>query len=560
VATDPLELDVESLNTLDTRRRVLLVVAADALRAALVDPLVAAGFNVRALDDTAGLEAAIDGYRPQLVVLGDEFASTTGRQAALALRAHGATFSVPVAAVLELPSVAAVLHWLSVGVVDVWALPLTREVASRTKALLDECDLTDVQGAPAHERLLAFARRTSLSGTLSVYPGTPFEGTATFVDGALAEACLGPQRDLRALEQLVAHDEAPMEWVDASVVTQPTQFVPAPGHPTRVLVIEDVATIAAMVKKTLEHAGYQVDTAADGREGLTAALTHPYDLAVVDLNLPLLDGWGLLRQLRDDPVARECAVLVLSAHDELVETLRAARAGARAYLHKTGKAKELLDAAALLARPRAQAWTALSHPLGPVTLDVRQLGAVWTLRALAELDCAGRLVVEDELARYEVQLARGLLVSVTGQVGSRRVTGRVALELLLGARGAGRFTPLELRTPPDAPWVFDEVQAACDAVTLASRRRLDKAVANPAALLMNSELARLFARVATTRELAVMNALGSAPTTFEALVAASRQPDEVVHDALCELLRRGVLSSEVEPDAEGLEASTRAPF
>jgi CheY-like chemotaxis protein len=133
---------------------------------------------------------------------------------------------------------------------------------------------------------------------------------------------------------------------------------------------------------------------------------------VVDLNLPRLDGCGLLRRLRDDVVARESAVLVLSAQQDDVDTLKTARVGARAYLKKSGRTKDLLSAVALLAAPRARAWASLEQRQ-QTQVELRSVGAVWLLRALAELDCAGRLEAEDTLGRYELTTADGLFLQAT---------------------------------------------------------------------------------------------------------------------------------------------------
>jgi CheY-like chemotaxis protein len=251
-----------------------------------------------------------------------------------------------------------------------------------------------------------------------------------------------------------------------------------------------------------------------------------------------------MRLLREDPVARESAVLVLSAQEAHVEILKAARAGARAWLKKTGRAKELLDAVELLARPRAQVWGHLSA-LQPATIELRAIGPVWLLRTLAELDCRGRLLVEDELSRFEVRVSQGLLGAATAQVGSRRLHGLSAIQALLGSRGRGVFEPRETSLPPGAPWLHEVVQSACEALSTESQLALERAMSRPEALYLNQELALLFARVATAREIQVMDAFALSPRPVEALAQEVHQSDEEVRAALVELLRRGVLS--VEP-------------
>jgi CheY-like chemotaxis protein len=310
-----------------------------------------------------------------------------------------------------------------------------------------------------------------------------------------------------------------------------------------VLVVEDEPGVQELLTKRLRHAGYRVDVAGDGAQGLQRALANPYDVVVLDLGLPRIDGWGLLRQLREDVVARESAVVVLSAHDEEVDTLKAARAGARAYLKKSGRAQDLLSAAALLAAPRAAAYASLEQGLD-TPVELRALGPVWLLRTLAELDCAGRLELEDALGRYEVTVAHGQWVSAVAQTGSLRVTGPVALEAVVTSRASGRFAFAELHAPERAPWLYDVVDQVCDGLRRHHARVFADALTDPARLNFNEELAQLFARLATPGELAVLEALRGSPPNFEALTAEVGRGAEEVGAALAELLRRGVLSLE----------------
>ena len=66
----------------------------------------------------------------------------------------------------------------------------------------------------------------------------------------------------------------------------------------RILLVEDDVKIASFVEKGLRAAGYAVDHVADGKAGLGMALNEPYDLAIIDLMLPKLDGLSLIEQLR----------------------------------------------------------------------------------------------------------------------------------------------------------------------------------------------------------------------------------------------------------------------
>lgn len=531
------------LPTLDLQRRVLVVLADDAVRTDLVTRLVRDGYAVHAQASLDGLHQLVLSWRPEVLVLGETYARGTGRQALLSLRASGQTFPVPVVAVLEDVSVPNILRWLRVGCVEVWRHPWTRDPAPRVKTLIDECTESLVQTAGPRTRLLAFARRSGLDGTVVVYPDTPFEGRATFTVGELTQARLGPLEGVPAVDVMLDLDDANVKWFEGTATDPVARPLAQPGPRTTVLVVEDEADARALVSKQLSHAGYKVDTAVDGAQGLQKALATSYDLVVVDLNLPRLDGWGLLRRLRDDVVARESSVLVLSAQDD-VDTLKAARVGARAYLKKSGRAKDLLSATSLLAAPRARAWTSLEQH-HETQVELRSVGVVWLLRALAELDCAGRLEAEDALGRYELETANGLFLGATAQTGSLRVTGPVAVEALLNSRGAARFVFTDVKGPDSALWLYDVVDVVCDGMRKDHARLLANALADPGRLYFNEELAQLFARHANGSELRVLDAVRQSPSSFESLVQDVGLETDAVTTALGELLRRGVLS--VEP-------------
>ncbi|GMU61581.1 MAG: hypothetical protein AMXMBFR34_33440 [Myxococcaceae bacterium] len=530
--------------TLDLQRRVFVAIAEDALRRDLVGRFERCGYAVRAEATIDQLHEQVLAWRPELLVLGETYPRGSGRQAMLKLRSSGATFSVPVVAALEDVSVPNILRWLRVGVVEVWRLPWSRDPAPRVKTLLDECTETLVQTAGPRTRLLAFARRSGLEGTVVIYPDTPFEARASFVAGELRDARFGPLEGVPAVDQMLELDDAPVRWVDGTSTEPLARALPRPGGRTTVLVVEDEASVRELVSRRLATAGYQVTSAADGVEGLQKALAKSFDLIVVDLGLPRLDGWGLLRQLREDVVARESAVLVLSAHDDEVDTLKAARAGARAYLKKSGRAKELISAAALLSGPRTATWSSL-EACRETKVELRAVGPVWLLRALAELDCAGRLELEDALGRYEVTVAKGQFLEAVAQTGSLRVTGPVALEAIVSSRGEGRFVFAEVKVSPAAPWLYDVVDVVCDGLRKDHARLLARALQDPGRLYFNEELAQLFARLATPGELKVLEGVRQAPTSFDALAAGVALEAEDVTAALAELLRRGVLS--VEP-------------
>ena len=108
----------------------------------------------------------------------------------------------------------------------------------------------------------------------------------------------------------------------------------------KILVIEDEVKTARFLKKGLSEAGYVVDVAADGPDGLYLAIEADFDLIILDVMLPALDGWQVLARLRE--AGRKALVLMLTARDAVHERVRGFELGADDYLVKPFAFSELL--------------------------------------------------------------------------------------------------------------------------------------------------------------------------------------------------------------------------
>ena len=108
----------------------------------------------------------------------------------------------------------------------------------------------------------------------------------------------------------------------------------------RLLLVEDDIKIAQFVTNGLREAGFAVDHAVDGEEGLHLALTEPYDLAIVDLMLPKLDGLTLIEKVRENKI--NTPVLILSAKRSVDDRVDGLRKGSDDYLVKPFAFSELL--------------------------------------------------------------------------------------------------------------------------------------------------------------------------------------------------------------------------
>jgi DNA-binding response OmpR family regulator len=153
-----------------------------------------------------------------------------------------------------------------------------------------------------------------------------------------------------------------------------TEARPSAGTRSRILLVEDHRDLAEMVVGYLERRGYATDYAADGITGLHLAVTEAYDVIVLDLSLPGIDGMDLCRRLRED--ARSTVpMLMLTARDTVNDRVAGLRAGADDYLVKPFDINELeARLQALVRRSRREVASAVLR-VGDLTLDTGTLEA-----------------------------------------------------------------------------------------------------------------------------------------------------------------------------------------
>jgi DNA-binding response OmpR family regulator len=111
-----------------------------------------------------------------------------------------------------------------------------------------------------------------------------------------------------------------------------------------ILVVEDEADLASLVEVNLELAGHRVSIARDGAEGLTVARREHPDLILLDVMMPILDGWQVLRSLKEDAELQDIPVVMLTALTEERDLIRGHLQGAVRYLTKPFEMRMLLRA------------------------------------------------------------------------------------------------------------------------------------------------------------------------------------------------------------------------
>ena len=122
--------------------------------------------------------------------------------------------------------------------------------------------------------------------------------------------------------------------------------------PPRVLVVDDAATVRLYHSSLLTEAGFQVDESANGLEAVEVATAVPYDLFLVDVNMPKMNGYTCVEALRSDTVGTDAPVVMISTEDRPGDADRAYAAGANLYMVKPVGGERLIRIASMLTAGR----------------------------------------------------------------------------------------------------------------------------------------------------------------------------------------------------------------
>jgi heavy metal response regulator len=224
----------------------------------------------------------------------------------------------------------------------------------------------------------------------------------------------------------------------------------------RILIVEDERKIAAYVKRGLDEQGYAVDIAYTGREGLDWAETAPYDLILLDIMLPEIDGITVCQELRR--LGNRTPILMLTARDAIDDRVAGLDAGADDYLVKPFAMKELLARVRAMTRRVSNASKSPTLQVADLTLDtlthyVRrgEKTIKLTAKEYAVLECLlrepervlTRTMIAEHVWNYDV-FNQSNVVDVYIRNLRRKIDDGFGLKLIHTVRGAGyRISTLE---------------------------------------------------------------------------------------------------------------------
>jgi two-component system copper resistance phosphate regulon response regulator CusR len=221
----------------------------------------------------------------------------------------------------------------------------------------------------------------------------------------------------------------------------------------KILIVEDETKTGDYLRKGLSEAGFVVDLAGDGIDGLHLALTETYDLAVLDVMLPGIDGWQVLRGIRR--AGREFPVLFLTARDEIDDRVHGLELGADDYLVKPFAFAELLARVRTLLRRGVKAKEPDSLSAADLELDLLRRRVT---RAGRRIDLTAKefTLLELLLRRRGEVLPRSLIASQVWDMNFDSDTNVVEVAVRrLRAKIDDRFEPKLIRTVRGMGYVLE---------------------------------------------------------------------------------------------------------
>lgn len=544
---------------------------------------IATAFNARSIfyrfvSDRRQVAAGLTQLKPSLLVLHAELSSNFAIQVLDTLSADVASARIPVIVIAREVSDAAFVQGFRTGVTALLQAPFSDDHIAAIQALWNE--LPSRNGVSSGQvdaaglaRLVDHLRRTRRNGVLRTNPRTSTEGKASFVYGKLDQASFLAAHGQPALDAMLKQGQVRWSFTEvdgaqsdgAGVVIEVGEVItgeqpvgevidvapppPPPPMGTRILLVDDDAAILTMFSRLFTKHGFTVSIAADGDQGRELAATEPFDVVLADLNMPHLDGWGMLRALRDDFRTRELPLAFLSAHDDYRESLKAADAGAQAYLSKGTKLDAIVSHIQKLLEPRRSVLAGLELKQAD-NLAIHAVGPQWLLRELAAHRKTGVLTAKDGWAAYTLGFENGVLTSASGVAGQYTAQSDRALNAFIASRAAqGSFD--ENAKPPPANLTGGDTEAvlarAVDTLNDNERRIRDNVMLSATQITVNEALYKVYRDVGPKDTLELVRLVCEEKLTPREIISRLDTSPLEIEECLKDLLRRGVVTLNKSP-------------
>ncbi len=573
----------------------------------VAEMLNGAGLFYRFVTDRRKLPSGVNQLKPDVIFLYGETQDEFVGQMLEVIAADSTMSQLPVVLVSFDFSDAAFTYGFRRGVVGYIPRPFSDATPGQIRSWwatmpTRQGTSSGIADSATFERMLIHMQRTRRSGTLVTDPRTPHEGKATFANGRLQAAKFlggtGPQ----ALKSIMSQPQLRWAFSEPSgqagdgagivleiggvntgetevgvvlgaetpeagayevtvpatqamtVNTRPT--TPRPLSPTteeyarprtegpRILIVDDDEAILRMFTTLFKKYAFQVSQAHDGAEGVEMASTTPIDVVLADLNMPHLDGWGMLRLLREDARTRELPVAFVSAHDDYRESLRALNAGAQAYLSKGTKLEAIVWQVRKLLEPRETMAAQLTRG-EPITVSLGVVGPQWFLRQVAAMRLSGTLQVRDGWAQYQLLVNAGQVFAASAIAGKFTATGERAFNAFIASRSAdGVWNP---GNPPQGePNLMNTtehlIQLACHTINANEAQMRDNLLTTATQMEINPELYTVYREVGPKQWLEAARLICEERVPAREIIARLDMSPVDIEDTIRDLVRRGVVT------------------
>jgi DNA-binding response OmpR family regulator len=552
---------------LNTPRRILCVDDDLLVLERVKDALGAAGLEVETLREPTLVVPRARALLPNLILLDRNMPILSGPEVLRSLRAFPDTRAIPVAFLTGTCTEEDVLRVLRLGAVDVLVKPFVDDHVPRLLRLmeLNPASPRDAKPPSLWETVKAVYRRNLRAGTLVLNTGTPFEGRIEFRHGEFVSAEYGTldgevaanemihveegtwtfEEDVQDVSEDASMDTPGFVPLDPQEPTQPEVALDTLRYQPKVLILDEDEHRRVALAERLEKADFEVTMPTHGQDSESRSFTGAFDLIVTELDRSGMDGWGLLRRVKDDHRSRETSVVFLDVPDPFRQTLQAAQAGAAAYLSKGASVDELVAICLQTTDCRRAFAHQLALGVRNISLELRGLGPLWILRRLAAFSATCTLQVRDDWGAYRVHVAGGRLLEASTSTSRRLATGMAAVAALLVSKNAsGSLTVTPDNTLPAEPrgTVMEEVLAqATAALNRLEEHVTDRWLSSATGFVIDEILYDLYQHLANERHLSLARAVCEQRVQPADLAARVALPPPEVNEILKDLLRRRVI-------------------